>query len=297
MQGSKRTYLFFLLLIVLPRTTWAEPVQLQYRFRSGEVLKYAFAQKGKTVFRFLDTEEGPQELDITARVLNFQKVTAVDRSQRATILMEFRDGNLLATMPKKRFELPFGLPEMTMKIAPNGAVLATETVKTSDRRSQEKQDVLTGISANSLNLSQFFGQMSAIMFPSKKLEIGDTWSRTTRFTSPLGETTAISTHSRLTRLTEVQGEPTAEIETTATFPMKAQFKLLDADITVEGTYQLQMIYLFSIPRGRLIRLEGTATVNQSMVLNVPDQETREIVANHVEAKSDMQFVMELQEST
>ncbi|NCO33442.1 MAG: hypothetical protein AUJ92_07000 [Armatimonadetes bacterium CG2_30_59_28] len=274
----------------------ADSLRLEYQFQAGEQLRYLFSQKGKTVLRFLDGDTDSQELDVAATVVNLQTVKEVDRSRKATVTMEFRDGSVVATLPNKRFEMPFSLPEMTLKMAPNGAVLSTETVKTSDRTKRKGQDVLTGISANSLNLCQFFGQMSALSFPSKKLEIGDTWSRTSRFTSPFGESTMVAAHSKLLGLKVVRGQQCAEIATNATFPMEATMQLLDALTTVEGTYELRTVHRFSIERGRLISLEGTAHVQQMITLDIQDPNTREKTTSRIDADSNVQFSMELQES-
>lgn len=271
-------------------------VQLAYDFKPKERMVYQFTQSGKTTFEFPESQV--KEMLSEAHVTNVQEVLSVDSSKNAFVQMQFKDGRITMTTSSKPFGFPFDFPPMQLKISRRGAVLSAQPCSSAapgipGSPPTPPSDV-TGLSASSLNLSQFFGQMTALRFPKWEAKPGSTWSQTSRFTSPTGETVNITTRSTWRRTVDVKGLPCAEIESAATFPMHAEMSLLGTKMRVDGAYNIQTTYHFALAAGRMIDLQGKADVEQKILLTSTDTVSKEDSVSEVHAKSDINFSMQLQ---
>ncbi len=273
-------------------------IQLAYDFKPRERMVYQFTQSGKTTFEFPESQV--KEMLSEAHVTNVQEVLSVDSSKNAFVQMQFKDGRITMTTSSKPFGFPFDFPPMQLKISRRGAVLSAQPCSSAapapgptGSPSTSPSDV-SGLSASSLNLSQFFGQMTALRFPRWEAKAGSVWSQTSLFTSPTGETINITTRSTWQRTVDVKGQSCAEIESLATFPMHAEMSLLGTKMHVDGTYKIQTTYHFALTAGRMLDLQGKADVAQKILLTSTDTASKKDSVSEVLAKSDINFSMQLQ---
>jgi hypothetical protein len=198
----------------------------------------------------------------------------------------------------RQISLPFEFPSLNLKLTRHGVVLSARSglgpVGAGGTPKAAQPDDVTGISGHSLNLCQFFGQMSTLRFPKWEPRVGSAWSQVSRLTSPTGETTNISARSVWKRSVEVKGEACAEIETTAVFPMHAETDFVNSRMRIDGTYNLRTTYCFALTAGRLVDLRGNAQVVQTIRLTPPGAQSSQGTATEILAKSDVEFSMELQ---
>lgn len=269
-----------------------EAVQLAYNLKAGEQLVYRFTQSGTTTIQIPDQE--PQEMKSEAQVTNIQYVKSIDPSGSAVVQMYFKDGKVTATTSGKTWSFPFEFAALRLKLTRSGSVRSADIINPEGKVITNESTGITGLSAKSLNLSQFFGQMSELTLPTGEVAVGDDWGQSLRFTSATGETVMITPHSTLKRMTEVRGYPCAEIETTVSVPMKAKMKLLDTDTKITGKYDITMTSHFAVDAGRLVDMTGKAKVDQELLLTLIPEGSKKKTTTKVLANSDLDFAMTLQ---
>ncbi|MCS6861355.1 MAG: hypothetical protein NZT92_13650 [Abditibacteriales bacterium] len=278
-----------LVLMGLLVAMWLAPalaVRLEYRFTKGQTLTY------RMTFSAESRAEVPSSPIITTakgQLTIQQQVQEVKSNGDATLLYTFRDGQVqTATAGMTDTTIPLTFPTVQVQMNKNGQVLSTRLAEPGAAPVAQPHNMDLG----GFDFNQFFGDISAVGFPNRDVQVGESWDTTSSFTAPGGEKVTVTARSTLKSLKTEQKQSIAEIQTEARTPLRMHITMLQIPAHISGAVSCRITSRFSQNEGRLLEMRGTA--NAQLTLNMQGLPASAPEFQNVPVHQRVTFAMTLQ---
>ncbi len=263
-RGTRRTSVAVVILLGIGVAASAQSVQLRYKFRQGERLRYDVTLKGNgTISSPTLGQSDPFEMSGSLRYVT--EVQKVDAAGSAILHTVVEDSSINATVGGQAVPLTLNLPAITTKLTATGKILNC-TVAAPMSQQLPALGGLSGAGAatEAFDFTKFFGATQNIGFPSRPVSPGTQWSDSVNITTADGAKLQIKSNSKLLGFTTYQGRRCAKIRTTFTAPLSMQMAQLGIPFALTGSEQGTMTTYFALAEGRMIGSVGKVTTDITM---------------------------------
>ncbi len=233
---------------------WLVPalaVRLEYRFTKGQSLTYrmTFSADSRA-----EVPSSPIPTTAKGQLTIQQQVQEVKSNGDATLLYKFRDGQVqMTTAGMTDTTIPLTFPTVQAQMNKNGQVLSTRLAERGIAPVAQPNNVELG----GFDFNQFFGDLSAVGFPNRDVQVGESWNTTSSFTAPGGEKVTVNARSTLKSLKTERGQSIAEVQTEARIPLRMHITMLQIPAQINGIVACRLTSRFSQSEGRLLEMRGT----------------------------------------